>query len=502
MRSTSDGPVVLDGRSLRVEDVVSIAHGRGVALAPATADAMRRGRAVVERYVAESIPAYGLTTGLGMRADQRLSAAELAEFSYRTLRGRAQAVGPPVPAPAVRAAMVVRLNTLLDGAAGASPGVATFVAEALNRGLVPKVPRIGSIGSGDLAAMACIGLAFVGEGVMVVDGEERDAGATLAGTGLEQLRLAAKDGAVLCNNSALSCGLAALALDAARTAWGSLQIAGALSLAAFAGNASPFDAAVLRLRPQPGQVAAGDAIRTLVGDELPEPRRLQDPLSMRCLAAVNGAALAALDDLDACLTVELNATPDNPAVLVDEGRCVSTANFHSSRLAQTVDAGARALAWCANDSVSRVERLASAALSGLPPLLTTEAPDRAGFGPMLKPLEALRAQVVHLSEPVPILPSHNADGVEDAVTFAALAATKLDELLASVRLIAAFELIAAAQAADLRHTPLSPALARVHALVRGVSPFLDDDRPIAAEVEALAGLVASGELERQAYRKV
>ena len=502
MTSGSDHVVVLDGRSLRVGDVVAVADGSTVALAPGSGEAMRRGRAVVERYVAESLPAYGLTTGLGVRADQRLSEVELAEFSYRTLRGRAQAVGPPLPERAVRATMAIRLNTLLDGAAGASPGVAEFIAEVLNRRLVPRIPRAGSLGSSDLAPMACMGLALIGEGVMVADGVEVDARQALTGAGLEPLPLGAKDGAVLCNNTALSCGLASLALDGARTAWGALQVAGALTLAAFAGNPSPFEAVVLRLRSQRGQVAAGDEIRALVGAGLDEPRRLQDPLSIRCLAAVNGAALAAIEELDDALTIELNSVPDNPAVLVDEGRCVTTANFHLPRLAQTLDAVARSLAWCATDSVSRVQRLANASLSGLPSLLAPEAPDRAGFGPMLKPLEALRAQVIHLSQPVPVLPSHNADGVEDAVTFAPLAATKLDELLESVRLIAAFELVAAAQAADIRATPLSPALRRVHAVVRGVSPFLEDDRPIAAEVEALAALISSGDVRGQAYRNV
>jgi histidine ammonia-lyase len=181
---------------------------------------------------------------------------------------------------------------------------------------------------------------------------------------------------------------------------------------------------------------------------------------------------------------------------------VSTANFHLSRLAQTLDAVGRSLAWCATDSVSRVQRLANATVSGLPSLLAPEAPDRAGFGPMLKPLEAVRAQVIHLSAPVPVLPSHNADGVEDTVTFAPFAATKLDELVDSVRLIAAYELVAAAQAADIRGVRLSPALRRVHALVRGVSPFLEEDRPIAKEIEALAGLIASGDVRAQAYRSV
>jgi len=278
-----------------------------------------------------------------------------------------------------------------------------------------------------------------------------------------------------------------------------------LSLTAFQGSGTPFEAATLRARPQPGQVHAGDEIRLLVSVDgaMPAARRLQDPLSIRCIAQVNGAAFAALDDLNESLLVELNSSPDNPAVLVDQDRCVSTGNFHLPRLAQTLDTVARALAWCATDSVSRVQRLMSASASGLPRLLAAEGAGRAGFGPMLKPLEALRAEVIHLSNPVPIMPSHNADGVEDAVTFSALAARKLDELVGQLRLIVAFELVAASQAVDLRGAPVSAALTRVHAAVRALSPFIDDDRPLAAEVEAVADqLVDSGAVVVQAYTSV
>ncbi len=482
--------VVLDGRSLTLAQVCELADGAPVAIHPDATVRMARSRLVVERYLRESIPAYGLTTGLGMRAGVMLSADEATQFSYRTVRGRAQALGPPLSGRSVRAVMVARLNTMLDGSAGASAAVAPFMVEVLNRGLVPVMPGIGSIGSGDLVAMASMAHAFIGEGRMLADGRAAPAAQILATAGLAPLALLPKDGAVLCNNTAFSTGLAALAALAARTTLEALQVAGALSLEGFRGNSSPFGRAVLRLRPQPGQVAAGDAIRALLmgGELLGEgaARRLQDPLSLRCMAQVNGAAFAALDDLDHCILVELNSSPDNPAVLVDEGVCVTTGNFHLSRLAQTLDSAARSLAWCATDSVSRVQRLMSAATSALPPLLSSDDGDRAGFGPLLKPMEALRAHIIHLSNPVPVMASHNADGIEDSATFAALAAQKLAELLTQLRLLVAAELIAAAQAVDLRGTPISPALQRVHGGVRQLSAFIDADRPIGSEIEAVA----------------
>ncbi len=497
--------VVLDGATLTPCALRRIAAGASVSLDSGSAERMAAGRRIVDRYLAESIPAYGLTTGLGMRADQMLTPEEAAEFSYRMVRGRAQAVGPLLTPEQVRAVMAVRLNTMLNGAAGASAEIAPALLAALNNGFIAAMPRIGSIGTGDLVAMAALAHALIGEGEAIVDGVRVAALEGLEAALLSPLRLLPKDGTVLCNNTAFSTALAALASEAARRTLVSMQIAGALSLEGFVGNLSPFSAASLRARPQPGQVEAGDQLRRLLGDgplgRSGAARRLQDPLSFRCLAQVHGAAFAALADLDEELHVDLNSSPDNPVVIIEESVCVSTGNFHLPRLTQTIDGLARAMAWCATDSVSRVQRLMHQPHSGLPPLLSSDRPDTAGFGPLLKPMEALRAEIVHLSTPVPVLSSHNADGVEDSATFPALAASKLADLVGKLDLLVAFELVAACQAIDLGsggHGDAAPAIAPtlrpVHTAVRERCRFIDEDRPIGREIEAFAALVSSGRL--------
>ena len=501
--------VVLDGATLTPSSLRSIAAGASVSLATGSVKRMAAGRRIVDRYLSESIPAYGLTTGLGMRADQMLTAEEAAEFSYRMVRGRAQAVGPLLTPEEVRAVMAVRLNTMLSGASGASAEIAPALLSALNRGFIPAMPRIGSIGTGDLVAMAALAHALIGEGEALVGGLRVAAADGLAAAGMRPVKLLPKDGTVLCNNTAFSTALAALASVAARTTLVSMQIAGALSLEGFVGNLSPFASASLRARPQPGQVEAGDQLRRLLGDGplglLGAGRRLQDPLSFRCMAQVHGAAFAALADLDEELAVDLNSSPDNPVVITSEGVCVSTGNFHLPRLTQTLDGLARALAWCATDSVSRVQRLMHQPHSGLPPLLSSDRPDTAGFGPLLKPMEALRAEIVHLSAPVPVLASHNADGVEDSATFAALAAAKLADLVGKLDLLVAFELVAACQAIDLRsggrsdvEPAIAPSLVPVYTAVRERSRFIAEDRPIGREIEAIAAFVSSGQLTEAA----
>ncbi|MGE0210642.1 MAG: histidine ammonia-lyase [Parvibaculaceae bacterium] len=492
--------VTLDGRSLDIPALERVALlGAPVAIAPAASRAMARGRALVDRYVREGIPAYGINTGLGARATEALPEAELAEFSLRMVRGRAQGVGPPLTIAETRAVMLARLNTLLTGEAGASPAVAAFLVEALNRNLAPVVPRWASIGAGDLVAMAAIPHAFIGEGEMWRDGAAAPAAEVLAAAGTDPLVLGPKDGLVLTNITAFSVGQAALAAGAARRALEGLFVAGALSFEGFRGNATPISEGATRVRPQAGEVAAGERLRALLqGGLLLDPghaRRLQDPLSFRCLAQVLGSCLAQYQAVEAAVAVELNSSADNPAVLIEEERVVSTGNFHTPHLSLVLDGLSRALAWAATDCVSRIARLMNPTMSGLPPLLSSEATGRAGFGPLMKPIEALRGEILHLANPVPILPSHNADGVEDSLTFTALAARKLSDLVERLELLIGFELIAGAQAVDLaRPAIIGTELQAVKEKVRKVSPFLDKDRPVAKEVTALAALVRSGKL--------
>jgi histidine ammonia-lyase len=258
----------------------------------------------------------------------------------------------------------------------------------------------------------------------------------------------------------------------------------------------------VELRPQPGQLKAAQKLGAWLRGGLllkkSAARRLQDPLSLRCMAQVFGAAYSACESLAQTVSIELNSSSDNPAVLLGSGEVVSTGNFHQLQLALCADQMSRALGWCATDSISRVARLMSPSFSGLPPLLSSQAAQRAGFGPLMKPMEALRAEIIQLANPVPILPSHNADGQEDSLSHAPLAVQKLASLAERHELLVAFELVAAAQAVDLaRPKRIAPRLAKLLKAVRTLSAFMEEDRPVGREVEAIAGeLVRSGQLSQ------
>jgi histidine ammonia-lyase len=503
----ADTALLLTGRTLKISDVEAIAvDGRKVAITRECRDQMVAGRAVVDRYFKDNIPAYGLNTGLGVRATDMLSADEAAEFSAKMVRGRAQAVGQPLPVSTARAAMLVRLNTLLSGEAGASLSVADALLDALNGGITPVMHATGSIGAGDLVVMAAIPHALMGEGDAFFE-EERMSGAdALRKAGLKPLTLGPKDGLVLCNNQAHSASFACLAARSARILLDAANISAGLVMEGFRANVSPLTCAAAALRPQAGQVATAKAFRDLLdGSALMQDgaaRRLQDPISLRSIIQTHGAVHAALDVLEAAIDVEINHAPDNPAVLLAENRIVSTGNYHTPWLSQALDVTARTLAVLANDAVSRIHRLCTSDMSGFAPLLSSAATDRAGFGPLLKPVEALRANIIHLANPVPVVPSFNAGGVEDAATFTPLAASKLMQLCEQLSYLLAYELLAGAQALDLAGPDgVAPRLTVAHQQIRALSAFLDDDRPIGREVEAVAcELVLMGGLAKQVYR--
>ncbi|BCL26135.1 histidine ammonia-lyase [Streptomyces aurantiacus] len=508
--------VIVDGRTLSCEDVAAVAlHGARVVLADEVLPRLARDRAVVDDVVDRQVPTYGLTTGLGSRSSYALPRDELAQFSVRTVRGRANAVGDPLPVPVVRAALVARVNGLAGGGSGVSPEIVPLLVGMLNSRVHPVVPEVGSIGASDLCQMAHVGLVVIGEGRAELVGEVLDGAAALRRAGLSPAELGPKDGHVLCSASPLAAGHGGLVLHEAATVLTLAQAVTALTFEGFRANTSPLDARVLGLRPAPGQSrAAAELLALLAGGDLTDPRqarRVQDPISLRCAAQVHGALHSALDFADAALDPELNGSGDNPVVLADTdtdsntgtgtGEILSSGNFHTPALALAFDTLALALTQTAAISAERMRRLLNPGLSGLPANLSPYGPERSGFAPLAKTAQALVAEIRLLSAPVSTDPRHGADGVEDDSTNAALGARRLSTMLVRLRQLLAVEALAAAQAVDLA----SPAaLGRgpvvLHAAIRELVPRLDDDRPCGADVDRVSDAVLGSDEVRSTLR--
>lgn len=459
--------------------------------------------AVVARAAESDIPVYGLTTGLGQRVVDRVDGHAAAEFSLRTLRGRAMSVGERLPAEVTRAAMAVRANGLCAGGAGTTVPIAEGLAALLNAGVHPCIPRFGSVGASDLCMLAHVGLTLIGEGEAEFEGEVMASADALERAGLEPVRLGAKDGLAICSSSAVSAGVAALAVIDATSCLETLQVTAALSMEGFRANLSPLDPRVVAARPAPGQAWAAGELRALLGGgALTEPgagRRLQDPLSLRCVSQVHGSLHVALDLLRGAVEPELGGAADNPLVLADDGEILSTGNFHVPALAMALDATAIALSQVAATSAERQARLKTERLSGLPTGLSPTGGISSGLSPLTRTAQALDMEIRHLAAPLSIMPAIGADGVEDDSTGATHAALRVREQIERLWLLAAIELIVGAQAVDLavaqRGVSLGAGTAAAFAAVREVVDTLQDDRPFGPDVERLAAdMLAGGEL--------
>ena len=486
------GPVILDGHGLTCEDVAAVARGGArVEPAPQVAARLERDRAAVDTAVDRQVPAYGVTTGLGSRSTYALPREELAEFSVRTVRGRANAVGAPLPAEVVRAAVLARVNGIAGGGSGVQPAVARLLVDLLNAGVTPVVPEVGSIGSSDLCQAAHIGLVVIGEGRAELDGEVLDGAEALRRAGLVPVRLGPKDGLVLCGASPFAAGHGALVVHDAATALTLAQAVTALTFEGFRANVGPLDPRVQAARPAPGQAtAAAELLALLEGGDLPSrARRVQDPVSLRCAAQVHGSVHAALDFARAALDPELNGSGDNPLVL-DTGEIRSTGNFHTPALALAFDTLALALTQLAAMSAARMQRLLTPSLSGLPANLSPYGPERSGLAPLAKTAQALVTEIRSLATPLSTDPRWGAETVEDDSTHASLGARRLARQLDLLRHLTAVEALAAAQAVDLVRDETRGALGRgpayLHKAIRQVVPRLDDDRPAGPDVERIA----------------
>jgi histidine ammonia-lyase len=498
-----DGRVRITGHDLDPEALVAIARDRAsVEIDPGARGRMQAANAVVLEAARARTPVYGLTTGLGSRVTESVEDPDGAAFSLRTLRGRATSVGEPLSPEQTRAAMAVRLNGLCAGGAGAAPEIAEGLAALLNAGVHPRMPRSGSVGASDLCLLAHVGLTLIGEGEAELGGERLPSADALTRSGLEPVALGPKDGLAICSSSAVCIGVAGLALIDAEACLEAAQSAAALSMEGFRANLSPLDPRVVAARPAPGQAWAAAGLRArLAGGALTastSPRRLQDPLSFRCVSQIHGSLRTALDLLGAALAPELDGTADNPLVLTADEDILSTGNFHVPALALALDATAIALAQVAGAIAERQARLNTGRLSGLAPNLSTLGPAHSGLAPLSKTAHALALEIRHRAAPLAVQSTIGADGVEDDSTAGTQAALRVGEQLQRLRLLVAVELVAGAQAVELAAPErLGAGTDAIYNCVRDSVAPLEDDRPLGTDVELLAArALAGGELAR------
>jgi histidine ammonia-lyase len=497
--------VLLNGDDLTIEDVWAIAVDSVPAeLSPDGREKMEAARSLVEQAARGEggEHTYGINTGFGRFVSKSIPPELTEELQLRLLRSHACGVGEPYPDEVVRAAMLLRANTLAKGYSGARVETVQLILECLNRGVLPVVPSRGSVGaSGDLAPLAHLALPLVGEGLAKVDGETLSGADALTRAGLEPVRLQAKEGLSLVNGTQFMCAMGALALVRARRIAKSADIACALSLEALQGSRVSFMPEIQALRPLPGQRdAAANVDHLLEGSAILEAHRwcdkVQDAYSLRCAPQVHGASRDLLRYAEETIAVELNSATDNPLVLVEQGELVSNGNFHGQPLAFALDTMAIGIAEFASISERRVERLVNPSLSdGLPAFLTPDGGLNSGFMIPQYVSAALVSENKVLCHPASVDSIPTSAGQEDHVPMGNASALKCWAVLGNVERALAIELLSGTQGVEFL-APLEPGagVRAAHDFIRTLSPAVQEDRPLASDIEAVAESIRTGEL--------
>jgi histidine ammonia-lyase len=499
----------LNGNDLTLEAVREVAaERRPVILSADAREAVDRARGIVDEIVVSDKLAYAITTGVGKLSDIRIVGEQIRELQVNLVRSHAVGVGDPLSISETRAMMVLRANSLAKGYSGVRAVVIDTLCEMLNRGVTPFVPSQGSVGaSGDLAPLAHLALALIGEGECVdAAGQRFPSEEALKEQQIKPLVLEAKESISLINGTQAMLAVGTLAQLAAETLVDSADVLGGLSCDALQGTDAAFDERIHKARPHAGQMKSAANLRKMLeGSQIRESHRacsrVQDAYSLRCIPQVHGAVRDTLAHCREVFEIEANSAVDNPLVFVTDGKnhagdVISGGNFHGEPLAFALDFLAIALAALAGISERRIERMVNPALSeGLPPFLAQSAGLNSGFMMAQVTAAALVSENKVQAHPASVDSITTSGNKEDFVSMGMTAANKLKRIVENTRNVLAIEAMAVAQAIDFL-TPLKPSKRgqTAHAAIRAVCPTADKDRVMYKDFASLAELLASGKI--------
>ncbi len=467
--------VKIDGHKLSLEEVYRVAYSHeAVVLDAAAREFMNRTRGVVEEKAKGSTPIYGINTGVGKLSEVKIGAEEVESLQVNIIRSHAVGVGKPLEPPFVRAAILLRANTLAKGYSGTRPEVVDKLLEFLNKGIVPYVPEKGSVGaSGDLAPLAHIALALIGEGYCIEDGRKIPTLKMLDGKGVLPIKLRAKEGLSLINGTQASSAIIAILLKKSINLLYAANFISSLVFLAQYGVFEELDERIQKIRPHEGQKKVADYMRHLIKDApvLKERRKVQDAYSIRCIPQVHGAVLDMLEFAKKIIETEINSTTDNPLVF-ENGDIISNGNFHGQYPAYAGDVAGIALTTLSSISDRRSFRLLTPELSmGLPAFLAKNSGINSGFMMLQVTQASLVAQNRLLAAPASVHSIPTSGDQEDSVSQSMNSALKLREIYDNTLDTLAIELLIALQAVRLRGMQiLSP---RLRSIVESQLDFID-----------------------------
>src|ERR1700757_25055 len=490
----------LDGCSLTIDDVVAAAEGgERLRIAPGALLRMESSRNRVDAAMSGTRPVYALNTGVGLLANIRLDEGEIEAMQVNLIRSHCCGVGSPLPTSVVRGMMLIRANVLAKGLSGIRPIVAERICDLLNHKITPVIPSRGSVGaSGDLAPLAHMALALIGEGDAEYEGKVLPAAACLERAGLKPLTLLGKEGISLLNGTQAMLSTGCLRLKEVEDLFYSAQTTAALSIEALRGTTAAFDPRLHTARPHPGQILSANHLTELL-QESPirrthgEGSRIQDAYCLRCIPQVHGAVWDTLEHGRRVFEIELNSATDNPLVFDDA--IISGGNFHGAPLALALDYLSIVLCQLAGISERRTERLLNPSLNeGLPAFLASKPGLESGLMMAQVTAAALVAELRVLASPASTGSIPTSGNQEDFVSMGMTSALKLEQAVALARMVIAIELLAATRALDLRSETSTAALEEVRARFRARIPAWREDCVLSLWMEGASSFLAEAAL--------
>ena len=523
---SSDEVIFLDGETLRLEDVIAVARNfRRVELAPQAKEKMSQSRKLVEQWVSEEKPIYGITTGFGSLQNEIISSENVEQLQENIILSHSAGIGEPLPEETVRAMMLLRSNALAKGYSGIRVEVVERLLEMLNKRVHPVVPSKGSVGSsGDLAPLSHMTLVLIGRGEAMYKDERLSGAEALSRAEIQAVRLKAKEGLALTNGTQFMASIGALTIWDAQNLAKTADIAGAMSLEAMKGISQAFDPALYKLRPYPGQINSAKNINAIIeGSKLIQwmPRRtskgvedkgsketkLQDAYSLRCMPQVHGASREAMVFVQQILNTEINSATDNPLILPELSQSFSAGNFHGQPVALAMDFLALAISELGNISERRTARMMNKHENfGLPAYLIEHSGLNSGMMIAQYTAAALASENKVLIHPASGDSIPTSSNQEDHNSMGSIAARHARQVLENVEFIIAIELLCSAQALGLREkqgeTP-GAGTAAAFKLIREHISQRESDKDggeIHLDIQKAVKLVRNGELLREVER--
>lgn len=497
--------VEIDGRHLTLEEIEAVAVGASVTIGAAARERVVQARDFVERRFAGGEAIYGVTTGFGRLATIAVDPADAVALQVNLVRSHAAGTGEPLAVPLVRAAGVLRANSLSAGHSGVKSDTLDLIVGMLDGGVTPVVPCQGSVGaSGDLAPLAHMTLTLIGEGEAFYRGERLPSAVALERAGLKPIELGAKEGLALVNGTQVMTGIAALGVLRAERLAAAADLIAAMSLEAYLGTERVFDRRLNDLRPHPGQErVAGNLRALLAGSEIVQSHaecgRVQDPYSFRCIPVVHGAVRDSTAHVRRVTEIEANSVTDNPLVFPEDEEFISGGNFHGEPIALAIDFLKLAISELASIAERRLYLLLNAEDRGLPLFLTRRLGLQSGLMIVQYTAAALVNDNKGLAWPSSVDSIPTSAGQEDHVSMGMTSANNLSRVLENVEGALACELLGALAATDFRR-PLASGRGTqaAHELARATIASWTDDRPPAPDIAAARELIGSGRLVRAA----